>query len=66
MTRSRDRSARRSLAEVDARGYLNGDRGGGDPVDYEAERRPPASARDELAVVLPKVFEPMAGEAEHE
>src|SRR5205807_7859642 len=46
--------------------YLGGDRGGSDPVDYETERRPPASVCDELAAVLPEVLEPVGGEAEHE
>jgi hypothetical protein len=39
--RAQDPVARRVLAEVDARDYFDGDRGGGYPVDHEAERRPP-------------------------
>ncbi len=38
--RLKDRVARRVLAEVDARDYFDGDRGGGYPVDSETERRP--------------------------
>src|SRR2546423_1044302 len=63
---SGERSARRSLAKLDASGYLDRDRGGGDPVDDEAEWRPPASVRHELAAVLPEVLEPVRGEAEDE
>jgi hypothetical protein len=64
--RARDSVARRLLAEVDAGGYLDGDRGRGYPVDYEAERRPPPGVGHELAAVLPKVLEPVTGEAEDE
>jgi hypothetical protein len=64
--RARDPVARRVLAEVNARGYLDGDRSSGYPVDYEAERRPPPGVGHELAAVLPEVFEPVAGEAEDE
>src|SRR5437588_5724138 len=64
--RARDPVARRVLAEVNARGYLDGDRSGGYPVDYEAERRPPPGVGHELAAVLPEVLEPVAVEAEDE
>ena len=59
----RESSAPRSLAEVDTSDYLDGDHGGSDPVDHEAERWPPASVCDELAAVLPEVLEPVGGEA---
>src|SRR5438270_231329 len=54
------------LAELHARDYLDGDRSGGDKVDHEAKRWPPASVCDEMAAVLPEVLEPVRGEAEHE
>ena len=38
----------------------------GDPVDDQAERRPPASVGNILVAVLPEVLEPMAGEAGHQ
>jgi len=37
-----------------------------DPVDDQAERRPPASVGDKVAPVLPQVLGPMAGEAGHQ
>jgi hypothetical protein len=53
------------MVEVDADGDQQDEDRGGDPVDDEAERRPPASVGNIVAPVLPKVLEPMAGEAEH-
>ena len=35
---------------------------GGDPVDGQAERRPPASVGDKLLAVLPEVLAPVASE----
>src|SRR5437660_1141684 len=66
MTRSSHPAVRRSLAEVDAGGYLNGDCCGGHPVNDEAERWPPPGVRHELTAVLPEVLEPVAGQAEDE
>jgi hypothetical protein len=37
-----------------------------DPVDDQAERRPPSSIGHIVAALLPKVLESMAGEAEHQ
>lgn len=57
------RGAYRRLVEVDAGEDLDCDDRGREPVDYEAERRPPPGVRDELASVLPKILEPVAGKA---
>jgi hypothetical protein len=51
------------VVEVDADGDQHDEDGGGDPVDDQAERRPPSSVGNKLAAVLPEVLEPMAGEA---
>ena len=48
------------MVEVDAGGeQLDQDRGD-DPVDDQAERRPPAGVGNKAAPVLPQVLEPMA------
>ena len=52
--------------EVDPDGEQHHQDGGGDPVDDQAERRPPASVGHKLAAVLPEVLEPMTDEAEHQ
>jgi len=46
--------------EVDAGGDLDDDDRGDDPVDGEAERRPPAGVGDEPGSVLPEVLDAMA------
>jgi hypothetical protein len=54
------------MVEVNAGDDLDGDDRGSCPVDYQAERRPPARIRDELAPVLPKILEPVASKPEDE
>jgi hypothetical protein len=54
------------VVEVSAGDDLDGDDGSGDPVDDEAERRPPPGVRDELTAVLPEVLEPVPYEADDE
>jgi hypothetical protein len=49
--------------EVNTRDDLDGDDRGGDPVNYEAERRPPPGVRNKLTSVLPKILEPVAHKA---
>jgi len=52
--------------EVDAGGDLEYDDHGDDPVDGEAERRPPAGVGYEPGSVLPEVLEAMGGVARHD
>jgi hypothetical protein len=49
--------------EVNARDYLDDDDRRGHPVDDEAEGRPPAGVRNELAAVLPQILEAVGGQA---
>jgi hypothetical protein len=56
----------RLVVEVDADADQHDEDGGGDPVDDQAERRPPAGVGDIVAAVLPEVLESMAGEAQHQ
>ena len=51
------------MVEVDADGDQHHKDRRDDPVDDQAERRPPASIGDIVAPVLPEVLDPMAGEA---
>jgi hypothetical protein len=52
--------------KLDAGGDQHDEDGRDDPVDDRAERRPPACVGHIVAALLPKVLEPMAGEAEHQ
>jgi hypothetical protein len=54
------------VVEVDAGGDQHDEDGRGDPVDDQAERRPPAGVGHIVAPVLPEVLDPMAGEAGHQ
>ena len=54
------------MVEVNAGDDLDGDDRRDCPIDHEAERRPPAGVGDELAAVLPEVFEAVAGETRDE
>jgi hypothetical protein len=53
------------VVEVDADGDQHDKDHCDDPVNDQAERRPPVSVSNILAV-LPQVLEPMAGEAGHQ
>src|SRR6185312_12725166 len=46
--------------------YRSGEDSGGDPVDGDAERRPPARVPDEVRAVLPQILQAVAGQPEHE
>jgi EmrB/QacA subfamily drug resistance transporter len=50
--------------EVDSSGDFDGEDGGDEPVDGDAERWPPARVGDEMAPVLPEVFGPVRGVGE--
>ncbi len=52
--------------EVDAGGDQHDQDRCGDPVDHQAQRRPPARVGNKVAALLPQVLDPMAGEAEHQ
>ena len=52
--------------EVDADGDEHDEDRGDDPVDDQAERRPPAGVGDIVGPVLPQVLDPMAGKAGHQ
>jgi hypothetical protein len=52
--------------ELNTRHDLDGDDRGGDPVDHEAERRPPPSICNEVTSVLPEILEPVTRNAEDE
>jgi hypothetical protein len=50
------------MVEVDADGEQHNQDRSGEPVDDQAERRPPASVGHKVAAVLPEILESMAGE----
>jgi hypothetical protein len=54
------------MVEVDPGGDEDDEDRCDDPVDDQAERRPPASVGHLVAPVLPQVLKPMAGEAGHQ
>src|SRR5215216_3244143 len=54
------------MVEVDPGGDQDDQDGSDEPVDDQAERRPPASIGHIVAALLPKVLEPMTGEADHQ
>jgi hypothetical protein len=54
------------VVDVDADGDQHDENRCDDPVDDQAERRPPPSVGNILVAVLPQVLEPMAGEAGHQ
>ena len=56
----------RWLVEVSSGGDRDDEDRGEEPVDGRAERGPPSCVGDVLAVLLPGIFEPVAGVAEHE
>ena len=54
------------LVEVSSGGDRDDEDGGEEPVDGRAEGGPSSCVGDVLAVLLPGIFEPVAGVAEHE